>query len=233
MRAAFADATVTRAVKCILQWATARQDAACPTCKKPIQSLLVHRDIDGELSDEPLDMTIGFLARAPWYVAWAEQRSQVAHMTRQSAAYRSFEAAEGMQTALALAQEEYAEDALYNFFEDEFDELEDDYFMAGSGHSRRVVFGNRRFGEGGYISSGRRHAQPVQQAPPARKGKGSNKQRNCAGQSSGAGPSGARSGQPAGNAGGRGNSARPQDQPKEGRRAARKAKRAAVDGSGW
>jgi hypothetical protein len=58
--------------------------------------------------------------------------------------------------ALAAGSQEYAGD--YDLAEDE--EIESFYFSSAAGRAR-VVLGNRRYGEGGYISGGRRQARPV------------------------------------------------------------------------
>lgn len=219
----------TGAVTCILQWATARKCVSCPTCKKPFEALLVHRDVDGSLSDIPIDMTIGFLARSPWYVAWAAERSQINELTRSHAVFRSVEMAESARSPLAIAQEEWAEEALYGYFENEFDDDElEDFYMSSSPARSRTTFGNRRWGPGGYVASGRRRAQPVQ--PKSGKGKGAPGKGRADGASAsgggkggGGGASGASPGSSAGAA---------QSQPAQGRRAKRKAKRAAAEGQG-
>ncbi len=50
----------------------------------------------------------------------------------------------------------------YDYDYDEDQEVEDFYMSAAAGRAR-IVLGNRRFGDGGYVSSGRRNARPVQQ----------------------------------------------------------------------
>ena len=200
------------AVTCILQWATSRPDATCPTCKTPFTCLLVHRDVDGSLCDSPISETVSFLARAPWYVNWAREQSQIHELTRQHAVFRSVEAAESERSPLALAQEEWAEEAMYTYFEEEYDDDGMDDFVVTGGS--RTTFGNRRWGEGGYVSSGRRRAQPVQ----PRRGKGSVK-----GRAQGGAGSGGHKGGPAQS------SAGTKQEQQQGRRAQRKAKRAAAD----
>ena len=215
--ATLTSAIVVFAVKCILQWATGRKDASCPTCKAPFDSLLVHRDVDGALSDVPIRETVAFLARAPWYVAWAREQSQIRELTRQHAAFRSVDVAASERSPLAIAQEEWAEEAMYGYFEDQYDdddeELEDYYV----GRRGRPTFGNRPWGPGGFVSSGRRRAAPVQ---PPRAGKG-----GASSSGSGTSSSGKGGGAKSGGKGGGGSSAGPSAQ---GRRAKRNAKRAAA-----
>ena len=195
---------------CILQWATTRETPCCPTCKEPITSLLVHRDVDGSLSDTPLSEPVAFLARAPWYVEWARERSQVNELTRHHAVFRSREVAESERSPLALAQEEWAEEAMYGYFEGQIEEDEDleDEYMASMSRSRNNhrTFGNRPWGPDGFVASGHRRARPVYRGQAAGK---------AGGGKNGAGGSGA-----GGNSGGG---------PKVGRRAQRKAAREARD----
>lgn len=195
------DSPHCRAVTCILQWATARATATCPTCKKPFHALLVHRDVDGTLSDTAIDESIGFLARAPWYVAWAKERSQINELTRHHAVFRSMEVAQSERSPLALAQEEWAEEAMYSYFEDEFeDEDLEEHYMS------RTSFGNRPWGPNGFVASGRRRAVPARERGKTGKAQ---QQHGGRGASSSSG----------------GSKAEP------GRRARRKAKRAADDGA--
>jgi hypothetical protein len=102
---------------------------------------------------------------------------------------------EDARAADAAAWQDYAED--FDLADDEA--IEAFYFSSAAGRNR-VVVGNRRFGEGGYIATGRRQARPAPAAPPPRRGargKGAGKagrsgeQAVVGGGSAGAGPSGA------------------------------------------
>jgi hypothetical protein len=217
------------AVKCVLQWATCRSNATCPTCKAPINALLVHRDVDGALSDAPICLTVGFLARAPWYLEWVREQSQICDLHRYPL-FRSVDMAADGRSPLEIAQEEWAEDAMYQYYEEQCedeDELEEYYIHRAS--SSRPTFGNRPWGSDGYVSSGRRRAAPVQQP---RRGKGSVKGR-AHGKGSSNGSSGSGAGTSAQKAGyeaekcGKGGTSTSQGAP--GRRAKRRAKRAAED----
>ena len=58
----------------------------------------------------------------------------------------------------------------YGRFYDEYDddeEVEAYYFSSAAGRAR-ITLGNRRWGENGYVSSGRMHARPVAPARPAK-----------------------------------------------------------------
>ncbi len=80
----------------------------------------------------------------------------------------------------SILQDEYA----WHDYADEYDLAEDEeleafYFSSAAGRAR-ILLGNRRFGEGGFMSSGRRQARPVPSTAPSTsqrkvKGKGAGK----------------------------------------------------------
>lgn len=124
------------------------------------------------------------------------------------------EVAESERSPLAIAQEEWAEEAMYGYFEDQMaddEELEDEYYASMS--RARHTFGNRPWGPGGYVASGHRRARPAYRGPS---GKG---QSNKGGRANAAAGKGA---------GASSSSAEKGDQ-KVGRRAQRKAARQARD----
>jgi hypothetical protein len=105
------------------------------------------------------------------------------------------------------AWQEYAED--YDLAEDEH--IEDFYFSSAAGRAR-VLLGNRRFGEGGFIAGGRRQARPM---PAERRksggGGGKGARKNAAASTNvgaGAGPSSSASGLVSGGATRRGGASR-------------------------
>lgn len=61
-----------RAVNCILKWAAMRPAVSCPTCKAPFSNLLVHRQLDGSLTDFQVEESAALLVRTPWFREWAE-----------------------------------------------------------------------------------------------------------------------------------------------------------------
>jgi hypothetical protein len=135
---------LVHAAPCILQWASrSSDDPRCPACKHSFSKLLVHKALDGELCDEPLEETVVLLARAPWFRSWQAERNQLNELTRQ-APFRSVEAAESERSPLAVAQEEWAEEAMYGYFEEEYEsyygELEEYMEQPRS----RIAIGNRR-----------------------------------------------------------------------------------------
>lgn len=60
--------------------------------------------------------------------------------------------------AAPRGERSWADDDSYDLGDDD-DDLEAYYFSSAAGRAR-VTLGNRRFGEGGYIASGRRQARP-------------------------------------------------------------------------
>lgn len=46
-------------------------------------------------------------------------------------------------------------------------QVEDFYFSSAAGRAR-IVLGNRRWGENGYVASGRQQGRPVQRTPKVR-----------------------------------------------------------------
>lgn len=63
-----------------------------------------------------------------------------------------------------VAAYEHAHDYDYDYdYDYDEDQEVEDFFMSSAAGRARIVLGNRRFGDGGYVSSGRRNARPVQQ----------------------------------------------------------------------
>lgn len=130
---------------CILHWALHREEPWCPQCKQPFDTLLTYRTLDGQLQDFPSEESVCLLKRARWF------EEHLRFEDRGSASL-----IEDSRLADHMAWQEYAAD--YDLAEDE--EIEQYYFSSAAGRAR-VVLGNRRYGEGGFISGGRRQARPV------------------------------------------------------------------------
>ncbi|EFN57292.1 hypothetical protein CHLNCDRAFT_143887 [Chlorella variabilis] len=135
---------------CILHWALHKEEPWCPQCKQPFSYLLTYRSLDGGLNvspvrDFPAEEPVCLLKRAPWF------EEHLRFVDRGSASL-----VEESRLADQMAWQEYAGD--YDLGEDE--EIESFYFSSAAGRAR-VVLGNRRYGEGGFISGGRRQARPV------------------------------------------------------------------------
>lgn len=138
-------------VNCILQWALYRDAPTCPQCKVPFNYLYTHKLLDGQLSDCPVEESVCLLKRATWFVE---------HI-------KTLEKGKAVSAAMAAADEgpgDWANDiAQYFDDEDEYDEeeeLEKFYFSSAAGRAR-VVLGNRRLGENGYMRAGRMYARPA------------------------------------------------------------------------
>ncbi|XP_022728935.1 uncharacterized protein LOC111284528 [Durio zibethinus] len=132
-------------VTCILQWATYSKVPTCPQCKHPFEFLNVHRSLDGRINDYMFEESVCLLLRAAWFKPLnVEEREEV---------YDDLE------------------DYYYYPYEDEDDEEEEDEVYYTSSHSLRI--GNRRWGDNGYVRSGRLEARPVHQSNTHDSGAGS------------------------------------------------------------
>lgn len=118
----------------------------CPQCKQPFNYLLTYRALDGTLQDFPTEESVTLLKRAHWFEDHVRR-----NLNDSSAAALLDESI----TADDMAWHDYADDL--DLDDDEI--IEEYYFSAAAGRAR-VTLGNRRFGEGGYISTGRRQARP-------------------------------------------------------------------------
>ena len=104
------------------------------------------------------------LARAQWFREWLAARDRATDLLR----YPSFRsAAAAAASEDALAREEWAEDALADYFESEFaeDEAIEDYYFSSSAGPSRITVGNRPHGPGGFLRAGHRCARPGGGAP--------------------------------------------------------------------
>eukprot|EP00775_Hariotina_reticulata_P008645 gene8645-8826_t len=150
-------------VHCILQWATCKE--WCPQCKKPFDYLLTHRQLDGTLSDYLVEESLCLLKRARWFEDHlrAKEKGKAPMSALDASSSRAY--TDGGSAAAAAADVgDWAD--LYEDFVDaeleEDEEIESYYFSSAAGRAR-VVLGNRRWGEGGYMRAGRMYARPVVQ----------------------------------------------------------------------
>ncbi|WIA32546.1 hypothetical protein OEZ86_003355 [Tetradesmus obliquus] len=211
-------------VNCILQWALCKE--WCPQCKQPFDYLLCHKQLDGTLSDFLVEESVVLLKRARWF---DDHMREVARKGAMPAGL--------LAAASSAAGADYDSDAdardWADVYEDYLDaELEEDeeieqyYFSSAAGRAR-VVLGNRRWGEGGFMRAGRMYARPVQnnaRTPNAAGGKSAGG-KAAAGKGAGQAAAG-------GTSGGAGSSRAAADAgstPGSGRRAKRNARRAAQD----
>lgn len=109
------------AVQCILQWATHKASPYCPQCKVPFEFLHTYRQLDGTLSDFPVEENICLLKRAKWFVAHVEAQEQ----ERLAAAHPGAPGARRSDNYLDF----------YDDFEEQDDdeEIEDFYFSSAAG----------------------------------------------------------------------------------------------------
>ena len=148
---------------CILQWTLHKdvdQHSVCPTCKQPFSYLMTYRGLDGSLNDFPMEESVVLLRRAEWFESWVRE-------SQNDACCALLEDAKHADDTAWM--DEYDEDCYWK--EDE--EMEAYYFSSAAGKAR-IVLGNRRFGQGGYISGGHRQARPVKNSSGA-SGSGSKK----------------------------------------------------------
>ena len=166
---------------CILRWTTFQHDAArrrgalgpsgapdthstCPCCKARFDSLLVYRDLDGEVTSDLREESVCLLRRARWLPA-----------TRKDMAWENdfaiSAALEADMRDFPTSGSAYRDDHLDAYADEE------ERYMAGrrsgdfrgrnkcAGRDRSrptVVLGNRRFGANGQIAQGHRtFARPV------------------------------------------------------------------------
>ncbi|KAK9823640.1 hypothetical protein WJX72_004388 [[Myrmecia] bisecta] len=214
-------------VHCILRWAMQKETCSCPKCKAPFSYLFTYRSLDGTLHDFPLEESVCLLKRARWFEDHLKELEKGKSPCEPPAL-----------TSQASFTDDYSQ--FYEEYDDD-DEVEAYYFSSAAGRAR-ICLGNRRFGENGYISSGRMHARPIPARTPG-KGKAAaeggssgsatpgSKQTSKQKAPAGATPSSIRSSK-----GSRPSLASNEDVDtpgssgsKQGRRARRNAKRAAVD----
>lgn len=164
---------------------------------------MCHKKLDGSFTAMAVEESVVLLARSAWFQDWLAEREHVKQMTRNNPGLVPPAPQQHVQRSeQALLQEEWAEEALYGYFESQYDdddEFEDMYLARGP----RMAIGNRPHGPNGFISAGRKLA-----APKRSKGKGKGGE---------AGPSS------------KANATQSSSQAAGGRRAQRKAKRAAAD----
>ncbi|GIL71147.1 hypothetical protein Vretimale_17896 [Volvox reticuliferus] len=138
-------------VNCILQWAVCKDAPWCPQCKTPFNYLYCYRLLDGTMSDMPVEESVCLLKRASWFV------EHVKTLENGKAVSASMAAEEVLPAEWADSYQDYDGE------EDEYDEdeqIEKYYFSSAAGRAR-VVLGNRRLGENGYMRAGRMYARPA------------------------------------------------------------------------
>ena len=123
--------------RCVAKWyATGERGATtkCPCCKVSFDTVLVYRTLNGEVVSHDgalVEESLCLLARARWVRARGEASDD--------------------------GEEEERERRDDDFLDDDRD---DDDVITRGGKRRTVVIGNRKFGRGGYVNSGRQYARP-------------------------------------------------------------------------
>ncbi|GMI97386.1 hypothetical protein like AT5G19430 [Hibiscus trionum] len=121
-------------VTCILRWATYSEMPTCPQCKHPFEFLNVHRSLDGRINDYMFEESVCLLLRATWFKPLNVEEREEAY--------------------------DDLEDYYYHYpYED--DDVEDEVYYNGAPSLR---IGNRRWGDNGYVRSGRQEARPIQRS---------------------------------------------------------------------
>ena len=181
-------------VACILAWAVARTGdadparphppAPCPQCKAPFTALITHRSLDGTLSDLPSREAVCLLARARWFAGphAASVAAAAAHAAARpgppspplSPRWTRGQAGGGGGSPARPPPRRLwgADDAAGSDGDAPPSDSDDDafYFSPAAGRAR-VILGNRRWGEHGYVAAGRLRARPVVSGGGGGKGK--------------------------------------------------------------
>lgn len=132
---------------CIVHWASLKDDnAKCPQCKTTFSEVISYRNLDGTLQEFPIQNPVCLIRRAGWFQAIAGAHAE--------------------DGSIPEPEGSWGDD--YDDCLDEDEELEEFYFSSAAGRAR-IVFGNRRFGEGGYIASGRRQARAATTPTPRKR----------------------------------------------------------------
>ncbi|RID68357.1 hypothetical protein BRARA_C00521 [Brassica rapa] len=127
-------------VTCILRWASYKEKPTCPQCKHPFDFLNVHRTLDGSVEDFMFEESVCLLLRASWFLP-LEAVERVSYNGNDNYDF---------DIPPEYIPPEYEE-------EDDEDDL-DEFYLHGS----NLRLGNRRWGDNGFVRSGRQEARPAQ-----------------------------------------------------------------------
>mmetsp|Transcript_10186 Transcript_10186/g.37444 ORF Transcript_10186/g.37444 Transcript_10186/m.37444 type:complete len:482 (-) Transcript_10186:203-1648(-) len=142
---------------CILRWADTQVNgsksgcgvATCPTCKAPFEYVYIARNLDGTLNDSLAEESITLLLRATWLDKQREEQIN----------------------SIGTNHAGYYED----FCDDDYCDEDDDDLLLLNRHTRGKLLGNRRFGSGGYVQSGRLQARAPSASPSTSSGSSGNR----------------------------------------------------------
>ncbi|KAK1316765.1 hypothetical protein QJS10_CPA05g00790 [Acorus calamus] len=103
----------------------------------PVEFLNIHRSLDGCIHDYMFEESVCLLLRAPWFVPLSVEPHD--------------EPYDELEDIIQFQYQQYEHEL------DEDDDLEEAYYASSS----NLRIGNRRWGDNGYIRSGRSEARPV------------------------------------------------------------------------
>ncbi|MQL77900.1 hypothetical protein Taro_010319, partial [Colocasia esculenta] len=123
-------------VNCVLRWASYNKAPSCPQCKHPFDFLIHSNSLSFcclcSIQDFMFEESVCLLLRASWFVPLTVEPQEEAYEE----------------------QDLY----LYDEYDADDDDIEEDYYITWSS---TLHIGNRRWGDNGYIRSGRKEARPV------------------------------------------------------------------------
>uniref|UniRef100_A0A7N1A0B5 RING-type domain-containing protein n=1 Tax=Kalanchoe fedtschenkoi TaxID=63787 RepID=A0A7N1A0B5_KALFE len=136
-------------VNCILRWASYKENTTCPQCKHPFESLIVHRALDGSMQVYMQEESVCLLLRATWFEPLVLKHQE--------------EVYDEMDDLYAYG---YADDD-----DDDGEDMDEAYYPNST-----IRLGNRRWGDNGYVRSGRQEARPIYHPNHQASGSGSSRE---------------------------------------------------------
>ncbi|MQL77905.1 hypothetical protein Taro_010320 [Colocasia esculenta] len=151
-------------VNCVLRWASYNKAPSCPQCKHPFDFLIVHRTLDGWCMFSCFPSVI-LEPRLPMSKFFFLSIQTVYHFAVYDFMFEEsvcllLRASWFVPLTVEPQEEAYEEQDfyLYDEYDADDDDIEEDYYIT---RSSTLHIGNRRWGDNGYIRSGRKEARPV------------------------------------------------------------------------
>lgn len=97
---------------------------------------MCHKQLDGSFSGVPVEESVVLLARSAWFQDWLVEREHVKQLSRSNPGLVPPAPQQPVQRSeQALLQEEWAEEALYGYFESQYDDDDEfeDMYLSRSG----------------------------------------------------------------------------------------------------
>ncbi|KMZ55926.1 E3 ubiquitin-protein ligase ICP0 [Zostera marina] len=126
-------------VTCILNWATYKDEPLCPQCKIPFESLHLHKSLDGCIHDFMIEESVHLLRHASWFAPLKFEDTDFVG-----------------ELEIPYNQYVYEEN---NEYADYADDDYEDYLENSLSH---IFIGNRKWGNNGFVRTGRKEARPIQ-----------------------------------------------------------------------